>query len=203
LTLSPGGNVAAGGAPPAVRDPGARAAAVEGALRAVLALRDLRAAGGGLGNGRRTAEEEHDDSEDDEDEGDDDDDDDDDSDSDDDGGGGGSGGSEDEETEAAFLARYAEEARRLAGVGPEDPDAGDVEDADTDSELELDGGMHTTKIRITRALHHAPHIHAHTHTHAVIRAHARTHTHTHHAPHAHAHTRTHTHAHFRPNTPCV
>ena len=39
------------------------------------------------------------------------------------GNGGGNGG-EDEETEAAFLARYAAEARKLAGAGPEDPDAG-------------------------------------------------------------------------------
>ena len=47
----------------------------------------------------------------------------------------------DEETEAQFLARYAAEARRLAGAGDVDPDSGDVEDADDGSELELDGVM--------------------------------------------------------------
>jgi uncharacterized membrane protein YgcG len=132
-----GGNAA----PAAVRDPGARAAAMEVALRAVLALRDLRAAGGGLGGGRRNAEEEEDDSESEDDDEDDDDSDGDDSDSDSGGGGGGGGGGsgEDEETEAAFMLRYAEEARRLAGGGEEDPDAGDVDEADDGSELELEG----------------------------------------------------------------
>ena len=128
----------AGGAPAAVRDPTGRAAAMEGALRAVLALRDLRAAGGGLGSGRHNAEEEEDDSESDDDD-DDDDDSDSDSDDDSDSGGGSGGGSEDEETEAAFLARYAEEARRLASGVDEDPDAGDVDEADDGTELELDG----------------------------------------------------------------
>jgi len=132
-----------------VRDPAARAAAAEAALRAVLALRDLRASGGGLGHGSRKAEEEDtdddDDDDDDEDDDDDDDSDDDDDDSDaddsdsDDDGGRGRGGADDEETEHAFLARYAAEARKLAGAGPEDPDAGDVDDADDGSELELDG----------------------------------------------------------------
>ena len=47
----------------------------------------------------------------------------------------------DEETEAEFLARYAAEARKLAGADDVDPDSGDVEDADDGSELELDGVM--------------------------------------------------------------
>ena len=132
-----------GGGDAAIRDPTARAAATEGALRAVLALRDLRADGGG----RRDAEEEEDDSEDDDSGDDDNSDDSDDSDSDDSdddsdsggGRGGGGGRSEDEETEAAFLQRYADEARRLADAGDEDPDAGDVDEADDGTELELEG----------------------------------------------------------------
>lgn len=123
---------------------------MESALRAVLGLRDLRASGGELGAGRRNAEEEDandsdDDSDDDDDDGSDDSDEEDferDSDVDSDSDGTAAGSSPpDEETEAQFLARYAAEARRLAGAGDVDPDSGDVEDADDGSELELDGVM--------------------------------------------------------------
>jgi hypothetical protein len=136
---------AAGAGADAVTDASARASAMEGALRAVLGLRDLRASGGELGAGRRNAEEEDtDDASDDSDEDDEDAEDferDSDVDSDSDEMGDGVGSPPDEETEAQFLARYAAEARRLQGDGAEDPDGGDVEDADDGSELELDGVM--------------------------------------------------------------
>ena len=141
---------AGAGAAEAITDASARASAMESALRAVLGLRDLRASGGELGAGRRNAEEEDandsdDDSDDDDDDGSDDSDEEDferDSDVDSDSDGTAAGSSPpDEETEAQFLARYAAEARRLAGAGDVDPDSGDVEDADDGSELELDGVM--------------------------------------------------------------
>ena len=136
---------AAGAGADAVTDASARASAMEGALRAVLGLRDLRASGGELGAGRRNAEEEDtDDASDDSDEDDEDAEDferDSDVDSDSDEMGDGVGSPPDEETEAQFLARYAAEARRLQGDGADDPDGGDVEDADDGSELELDGVM--------------------------------------------------------------
>jgi hypothetical protein len=118
-------------------DPAARAAAAECALRAVVALKEARE---NETNGAEAEDDDDEDDDDDDDDSDDDSDDSDDDDSDDDSGGGsGSGSEEEEETERQFLARYAEEARRLAGAEGSDPDAGDVDDADDGTALELDG----------------------------------------------------------------
>ena len=117
-------------------DSEARAGVVECALRAVIGLRDID---GDVDDGVAENDDDDDDSdEDDDDDSDEDDDDDDDSDEEDANEYGGGDGS-DEETEAAFLARYAAEARRMAGEGPEHPDAGDVDDAEDGEEVSLDG----------------------------------------------------------------
>ena len=117
-------------------DSEARAGVVECALRAVIGLRDID---GDVDDGIAENDDDDDDSdEDDDDDSDEDDDDDDDSDEEDANEYGGGDGS-DEETEAAFLARYAAEARRMAGEGPEHPDAGDVDDAEDGEEVSLDG----------------------------------------------------------------
>jgi hypothetical protein len=120
----------------AAADSEAHAGVVECALRAVIGLRDID---GDVDDGVAENDDDDDDSdEDDDDDSDEDDDDDDDSDEEDANEYGGGDGS-DEETEAAFLARYAAEARRMAGEGPEHPDAGDVDDAEDGEEVSLDG----------------------------------------------------------------
>jgi hypothetical protein len=116
-------------------DSEARAGVVECALRAVIGLRDID---GDIDDGIAENDDDDDSDEDDDDDSDEDDDDDDDSDEEDANEYGGGDGS-DEETEAAFLARYAAEARRMAGEGPEHPDAGDVDDAEDGEEVSLDG----------------------------------------------------------------
>ena len=113
----------------AAADSEARAGVVECALRAAIGLRDLD---GVHVDGDDVPLDSEDDDDDDESGDDESDESDDDDESD-------GGGESEEETEAAFLARYAAEARRMAGEGPEHPDAGDVDDAEDGQEVSLDG----------------------------------------------------------------
>ena len=108
-------------------DSEAKAGVVECALRAVIGLRDID----GAEQMDKADDDDGEDSEDDSDSEGSDDDGDDNLDDD--------SNNSDEETEAAFLARYATEAQRMAGDVHEDPDAGDVDDAEDGEEISLDG----------------------------------------------------------------
>ena len=117
----------------AANDSEARAGVVECALRAVIGLRDIDGAAGmdKADDDSGDSDDSHEDVSDDDDNEDDEDDDEDDE--------NGNGTEDDEETEQQFLARYAAEAQRMAQTEVEDPDAGEVDDAEDGEEISTDG----------------------------------------------------------------